>query len=79
MPYKNSFIKKIIDSIHNNIDIYSMLDTDNYSNIDVYQSTGPDFVTNIYLEHKPDIHILDYPHDQFFGKYAKHNYNGSWK
>jgi mannosyltransferase OCH1-like enzyme len=86
-PY-NKFIKKLIDTIHHNIDNYinqhSMLqkNTHKYSKHRyVYSSTGPDFVTNVYMDYidKDNIHILHYPEDQFFGKYAKHNYYGTWK
>jgi len=30
-------------------------------------------------KNKEDIHILEYPEAQYFGKYAKHNYIGTWK
>lgn len=78
---KNVFIKNLIDKIHNNINIYTQLDINNYSNYDIYGLTGPDFVTNVYLDffNKENIHILLYPINQHFGEYAKHNYFGTWK
>ena len=47
----------------------------------VYQSTGPDFVTDVYMNYKNKykIKILEYNVGQYFGKYAKHNYYGTWK
>jgi mannosyltransferase OCH1-like enzyme len=84
----NEFIKLLIDTIHNNIDNY-IKEYEKIKNIKsktiqhqyIYSSTGPDYVTDIYLKYnnKKDIHILHYPQSQFFGKYAKHNYYGTWK
>jgi len=85
---KDPFIKLLIDTIHTNIDIY----ISEYNKIKdiksktiqhqyIYSTTGPDFVTNVYYKYpnKNDIYILHYNADQFFGKYAKHNYYGTWK
>ena len=79
---RNEFIKLLIDKIHNNIDKY----IENYKkNGDkhqyVYSSTGPDYVTDVYMDYnkKDSIHILDFDLQQFFGKYAKHNHYGTWK
>jgi hypothetical protein len=81
----NKFIKLLCDIIHNNIDKY-LLEYDNSDNSEnrnkyVYSTTGPDFVTNVYLDYndKGSIHILDYPIKQYFGKFAKHNCYGTWK
>jgi mannosyltransferase OCH1-like enzyme len=81
---KHPFIKLLIDTIHNNINSYiNDLNNQNYINFEiyVYQTTGPDFVSKLYLEYKNKyaIHILDYNKRQYFGKYARHNYYGSWK
>ena len=79
---KNNFIKTLIDTIHQNINTY----IDDYPEYGhtlqyVYSSTGPDFVTDVYINYnnKSDIHILEYDAHQYFGKYAKHNYYGTWK
>ena len=78
----NNFIKTLIDGIHNNIDNYIKKyekygETLQY----VYSSTGPDYVTDIYIDYnkKDEIHILDFDYAQYFGKYAKHNHYGTWK
>jgi mannosyltransferase OCH1-like enzyme len=77
---KHPFIKKLIDSIHKNIRTYN-----NYVNHQseeyVYKTTGPDFVTSLYINYpeKEDIFILNNGRRQYFGDYAKHNYFGTWK
>ena len=81
---KHPFIKLLIDTIHDNIESY-IHDFNNkkYINFEiyVYQTTGPDFVTKLYLNYinKSTIHILEYNKRQYFGKYARHNYYGTWK
>ena len=79
---KNEFIKLLIDTIHNNVDKY-IEDNEKKGNkrIYVYTSTGPDFVTNLYMNYanKSSVHILEYKDGQYFGKYAKHNHYGTWK
>uniref|UniRef100_A0A6C0DR43 Glycosyltransferase n=1 Tax=viral metagenome TaxID=1070528 RepID=A0A6C0DR43_9ZZZZ len=77
---KNLFIKYLIDNIHNNVNNYIkhyVAKSEEY----VYKTTGPDFVTLAYLnfDNSDRIHILDYPKRQYFGKYAKHDYIGTWK
>ena len=76
---RNQFIKLLIDTIHENIDKY--VNNVNNSELYVYRTTGPDYVTNLYLdyENKDDIKILHNNKRQYFGDYAKHNYFGSWK
>jgi mannosyltransferase OCH1-like enzyme len=78
---ENDFIKKLIDNIHNNIDIYVQLYTNTKDLLYVYSTTGPDYVTNVYLDYdkKDSIHILKHSNDQYFGHYAKHNHYGTWK
>lgn len=78
----NEFIKLLIDTIHNNIDKYIEIYKKNGNNHQyVYSSTGPDYVTDVYMDYdkKNSIHILEFNHGQFFGKYAKHNHYGTWK
>ena len=81
---KNEFIKLLVDTIHKNINTYiQRFHSKNYLNheVYVYETTGPDFVTNLYMKYlkKPEITIIEYHKRQYFGKYARHNYNGSWK
>jgi mannosyltransferase OCH1-like enzyme len=77
----NQFIKALIDGIHNNIDKYVEEFETNKTHNYVYKTTGPDYVTSVYLNYKnkDDIHILLYDEPQYFGKYAKHNHYGTWK
>ena len=79
---QNEFVKLLIDTIHNNIDEY-LVDYKRYGKTlqYVYSTTGPDYVTDVYIKYnnKEKIHILDYDKEQFFGKYAKHNHFGTWK
>ena len=79
---KNEFIKLLIDTIHNNIDKYiKEYEMNGMTLQNIYSSTGPDFVTDVYLDYqnKNNIHILYYNKSQYFGKYAKHNHYGTWK
>ena len=85
---QDPFIKLLIDTINNNIDNYinyyvNKYDANNNNNKlqYVYSSTGPDFVTDVYMNYKKkdNIHILEYELPQYFGKYAKHNHYGTWK
>jgi len=73
------FIKALIDNIANNIDKIAKNKDD--SLMFVYETTGPDYVTNVYLDwdDKQNVHILRYQQDQCFGKYAIHNHYGTWK
>jgi mannosyltransferase OCH1-like enzyme len=77
---KNEFIKKLVDGIHHNIDAYVknyVANSEDY----VYITTGPDYVTNMYMtyKNKDNITILHYPKRQYFGKYARHTFAGTWK
>lgn len=77
---KNQFIKSLIDNIHNNI--HKIIKTVNHNHDDyVYTTTGPDYVSKIYLEYedKENIHVLDNKKRQYFGDFAQHKYFGSWK
>lgn len=72
------FLLELIESIHKNVNMYVKYvnaNTDDY----VYQTTGPDFVTQKYIDTKEkDIKIL-HAKRQYFGNYARHLYMGSWK
>jgi mannosyltransferase OCH1-like enzyme len=79
---RDPFIKFLIDEIVDKIDDYIKLyPTFGKSLQYIYSTTGPDFVTDMYLIYpdKKDIEILFYDKDQYFGKYARHNYFGTWK
>jgi mannosyltransferase OCH1-like enzyme len=77
---KHPFIKKLVDNIHKNIDKY--LKYANYESEDyVYKTTGPDFVTSLYMTYsnKDDIFVVNNGRRQFFGDYAQHQFFGTWK
>jgi mannosyltransferase OCH1-like enzyme len=81
---KNEFIKLLIDTIHDNINKYIEdyeKDYEKHKHQYVYNTTGPDFVTNVYINYlnKQMVHILEYDEGEYFGKYAKHNHYGTWK
>jgi len=85
---QNDFIKTLIETIHNNVDNYIVEYDKIKENKDkniyheyIYSTTGPDFVTNIYhnYKNKKDIKILYYNVPHHFGKFAKHNFYGTWK
>jgi len=80
---KHSFIKSLIDNIDKNINnliIKSKTSWGKSLNY-VYKTTGPDYVTDVFLSYKKraDITILHFPKDQYFGQYAKHDGQGTWK
>jgi hypothetical protein len=77
---KNKFVKLLVDTINNNIDIYIssyVANSDSY----VFETTGPDTVTKLYMNYpdKDNIKILYYNKRQCFGKFAIHDYAGTWK
>jgi mannosyltransferase OCH1-like enzyme len=80
---QDPFIKKLIDTITKNIDLYIEQYENNKNNNEqyVYNSTGPDFVTEVYYNYpnKGQIYILPHKYGQNFGIYAKHNHYGTWK
>jgi mannosyltransferase OCH1-like enzyme len=79
---KNEFIKALIDGIHLNINFYLEKYGLTYNKeIYVYQTTGPDYVSKVYLDYvkKSSVRVLHYSQRQYFGKYAQHRYFGSWK
>jgi len=89
------FLKYLINTIHHNIDnsiqIYNEIQNKKLNEFllkksneyYVYFTTGPDFVTSIYLDYiknyDNDIKILFYPKKQTLGEYGKHNCYGVWK
>jgi mannosyltransferase OCH1-like enzyme len=77
---KHPFIKILIDRIHNNLNKY-IRQVDFASEDYIYKTTGPDFVTDIYIDYKNKngIKILDNGKRQYFGDYARHNFFGTWK
>ena len=78
---RHPFIKALIDGINDNIDKYIEEFKTNQTLYYVYASTGPDYVMNVYLDYinKNEIHVLEYPESQYFGKYARHEHFGTWK
>jgi mannosyltransferase OCH1-like enzyme len=77
---KHPFIKSLIDKIHTNINKYIKyvnFDSEDY----VYKTTGPDFVTELYINYKEkdDIFVVNNGKRQYFGDYAKHMFFGTWK
>jgi len=77
---KHPFIKNLIETINLNVDNYIKYLLPN-NNDYVYKTTGPDFVTNLYVDYqdKTDILILNNNKRQYFGDFAQHKYFGSWK
>jgi len=77
---KHPFIKLLIDTIHQNLHKYIRNYVPNSEDY-VYLTTGPDYVTKLYMNYsnKNSVQILNYDKRQYFGKYAKHNYFGTWK
>jgi mannosyltransferase OCH1-like enzyme len=77
---KNPFIKLLIDQIHANIHKY-IKNVDFASEDYIYKTTGPDYVTEVFMNYKNKngITIIDNGSRQHFGDYAKHNYFGTWK
>jgi hypothetical protein len=81
----NLFIKFLIDNIHNNIDNIIELYKHDQSKNYIYQTTGPDYVTDMYIEYiknnnvEDNIHILPSNSGQQFGEYGKHHFYGTWK
>ena len=72
----------MIDNIHHNIDklIEIQYNSTNY----VYSTTGPDYISILYNKYlyKNNIKLLENPNhnkDHVFGKFAKHNFYGTWK
>lgn len=79
---KHPFIKLLIDTIHENIDMYiRQHKTGQDHEIYVYRTTGPDFVTYLYTQYqaKNQVYILANGKRQMFGDYARHDFFGSWK
>lgn len=85
---KHPFMKVLVDKIHRNVKNYVRIyhQTHNQYSKDtmhyyVYKTTGPDFVTDCYVEYseKQQFYILSNGRRQVFGDYATHKYAGLWK
>ncbi len=78
---RDPFIAKLVNTICDNIDYYNEVYKTNKSQWYVYGTTGPDYVTHVYLNYpdKQNIHILYHKENQKFGEYAEHNCFGTWK
>jgi len=76
---RHPFLKRVIDQINANIEVY--IQTVNNSETYVYKTTGPDFVTKLYMEYEnPNaMFLLANGQRQMFGDYARHDYSGNWK
>ena len=83
---KHPFLMYLVESIHSNV--HKIVEEYKRNPMKkrakewfVYKTTGPDYVTDIYMEYgnKNSITILDNGKRQYFGNYAKHNYFGTWK
>jgi len=77
---KHPFIKTLVDNIHTNVNRYIKMVNFNSEDY-VYKTTGPDYVTDLYIDYedKDDIFVVNNGRRQYFGDYAKHNYFGTWK
>jgi len=83
---KSPFVLNLVENIHQNIDwIVSSFQNQKRNKRErewfVYQTTGPDYVTQQFINYhnKSEIFILDCGQRQHLGRYAKHDYLGSWK
>lgn len=84
---KHPFMKVLVDKIKQNLENYistsqkmnrSAKESMHYF---VYKTTGPDFVTDCYVQYKmkDQLYILSNGKRQMFGDYASHKYVGTWK
>ena len=84
---KHPFMKVLVDKIKENLSNYilvanKMKEMDRNSiHYFVYKTTGPDFVTDCYIQfkNKEQMYILSNGKRQVFGDYATHKYFGLWK
>ena len=84
---KHPFMKLMVDKIQQNLDDYIKVANQinkhdpNLVHYFVYKTTGPDFVTDCYVQYqnKEQLHILSNGKRQVFGDYASHKYVGAWK
>lgn len=84
---KHPFMKLLADKIKQNVDNYIRIAgqiKENDKNVVyyfVYKTTGPDFVTDCYVQYpnKEQLYILSNGRRQVFGEYATHKYVGLWK
>ena len=84
---KHPFMKVLVDKIHQNLENYiktagRIKQPDRGAvHYFVYKTTGPDFVTDWYVQYKnkEQLYILSNGKRQVFGDYAEHKYVGTWK
>lgn len=84
---KNKFMKMLIDNIHYNINLYvyeynrKIKHNDMFMNVYVYQTTGPDYCTKMYVNYpnKNEIEIIKANESNKLGDYALHKTYGTWK
>jgi mannosyltransferase OCH1-like enzyme len=84
---KHPFMKSLVDKITRNLETYirtakQIKEVDKNSvHYFVYKTTGPDFVTDCYVQYpnKEQLYILSNGKRQVFGDYATHKYAGTWK
>ena len=84
---KHPFMKWLVDKIHRNVQNYIRIyqqvqpNGSNVRHYFVYKTTGPDFVTDCYVEYsdKSQFYILSNGRRQVFGDYGVHKFIGGWK
>ena len=84
---KHPFMKVLADKIRDNLSKYIKIagqinkKDKNSVHYFVYKTTGPDFVTDCYVQYKEkeQLYILSNGKRQVFGNYATHKYVGTWK
>lgn len=84
---KHPFMKVLVDKIHDKLENYiKTAEKINQSDKGaihyfVYKTTGPDFVTDCYVQYKnkEQLYILSNGKRQVFGDYAVHKLYGGWK
>jgi mannosyltransferase OCH1-like enzyme len=84
---KHPFMKFLVDKIAENLEKYIQIaekvdkNDKNAMHYFVYKTTGPDFVTDCYVQYKnkDELFILSNGKRQMFGDYAEHRYVGLWK
>ena len=84
---KHPFMKVLVDKIHQNLENYiktaGRINQSDRGAVHyfVYKTTGPDFVTDCYVQYKKkeQLYILSTGKRQVFGDYAEHKYVGTWK
>ena len=82
-PFMMALVEKIKQNLGNYILVANKMRGADRSSIHyfVYKTTGPDFVTDCYVQYKnkEQMYILSNGKRQVFGDYATHKYVGLWK